>query len=107
MRGPPKLWTWTTTYWAPLPSRRAWTLWHALMRARWSTAVAWRERFLAFDAPDRVVSSAVVEDFLQEIASPQRLMDRTGSLPCPALERHAPAQIRRVYQSYFCYTGIL
>jgi hypothetical protein len=62
---PPKLWNWLTTEWCPLPASLAWTLWRAIVRAQWSTAAQWREQFLAFERPDRVVSRDVVEGFLR------------------------------------------
>jgi hypothetical protein len=44
-------------------------------QARYPPADAWRARFLAFDAPDRVLGRDLVERFLEEIATPQHLMD--------------------------------
>ena len=61
MLKPPRLWDWMTREWCPLPARLAWVLWRALSQAQWSTAVQWREQFLAFDREDRAVSADVVE----------------------------------------------
>ena len=80
MRNPPQLWTWMCTHWCPLPSRLSWVLWRALSQAQWSAAVQWREQFLAFDKPDRTVSSDLVETFLEEVASPQQIMKVLGEL---------------------------
>jgi hypothetical protein len=49
-------------------------LWRAILKAEWSAAVAWRQAFLDFEKPNRVLSRDVVEDFLGEIASPKNLM---------------------------------
>jgi hypothetical protein len=73
--GPPKLWGWLWREWCPISASLSWVLWRALLKAEGRTAVQWREQFLAFDAPDRLLSRDVVEAFLGEIASPQQLMD--------------------------------
>jgi hypothetical protein len=71
---PPQLWGWMCTHWCPLPASAAWLWWRAVTRAEWSTVVQWRERFLAFDKPDRTLSSDLVEAFLQESATPKQLV---------------------------------
>ena len=80
MPGPPRLWTWITTEWCPLPSRLSWVLWRALIHAWGSTATRWRDAFLAFDREDKLVSSDIVETFLGEIASPQQFIDLLEAL---------------------------
>jgi hypothetical protein len=72
--GPPRLWGWLTREWIPLPSALAWLLWRAIGKVQWSASVEWREQFLAFEKPNRVLSRDMVEDFLGEIASPKNLM---------------------------------
>jgi hypothetical protein len=72
---PPELWSWMCTHWCPIPASLAWTWWRGVMQARYPPADAWRARFLAFDAPDRLLGSDLVEDFFAEIATPQHLMD--------------------------------
>jgi hypothetical protein len=72
--GPPRLWGWLWAEWCPLPASLAWVLWRAVLKAQWSTATQWREQFLAFEKPDRVLSRDLVEAFLAEHASPQQMM---------------------------------
>jgi hypothetical protein len=77
---PPQLWTWMTTRWCPLPASQAWILWRALTRAEWPKAVQWRTAFLAYDAPDRLLSRAIVEAFLAEVAQPKHLISLLEAL---------------------------
>jgi hypothetical protein len=77
---PPKLWAWLTQEWVPLSASQAWVLWRALAKAQWTCAAEWRAQFLAFDAPDRVLSRDLVEAFFGEIASPRQLMDLLEAL---------------------------
>jgi hypothetical protein len=64
-----------TTQWVRLPAPLAWVVWRALCKAEWSAAAQWRERFLAFERPDQVLSRDLVEHFLREVASPRHLVD--------------------------------
>jgi hypothetical protein len=57
-----------------------WVWWRALLKAQYPPADAWRARIHAFEAPDRALSPDVVEDFLQEIASPQQLIEIVEAL---------------------------
>jgi hypothetical protein len=72
---PPKLWTWMCTHWCPVPASAAWLLWRAVSKAQYPPVDAWRARFLAFDAPDRLLSSDVVKGFLAETCTPQHLLE--------------------------------
>jgi hypothetical protein len=71
---PPKLWAWLTQEWVPLSASQAWVLWRALAQAQWTRAAEWRTQFLAFEAPDRVLSRDLVEAFLADLASPTHLI---------------------------------
>lgn len=77
---PPQLWLWMTTHWCRLPQSMAWLWWRALCKAQWSAAAQWRETFLNFERPDRVLSRDLIEGFLQEIARPKHLMDLLEAL---------------------------
>ncbi len=98
MRRPPQLWDWMMTHWCPMPMAMAWLMWRALHHARWSTAVAWRETFLAFERPDRAVSRDVVEAFLAEVASPAQLVDLVEHLSKEhvLLRRDAQKMVSRI-----------
>ena len=47
MLGPPQLWSCLTTDYIPMPASLSWQLWRAIVRARWSRSVEWREQFLS------------------------------------------------------------
>jgi hypothetical protein len=75
MLGPPRLWACLTREWCPLPSSLAWTLWRAIVRARWSGAVEWRTVFLDFARRcTGVPSRAVVTVFFAQHCAPHDLM---------------------------------
>jgi hypothetical protein len=71
---PPQLWSWMTTHWCPLPAAVAWVWWRALLKAEDPLAAAWRQAFLDFEAPDRVLSRDIVEAFLARVATPPQLI---------------------------------
>jgi hypothetical protein len=73
--GPPQLWSWLWREWCPLPASQAWLAWRALSKTQDPLAAAWRQAFVDFDTPDRVLSRDLVEAFLAKIATPQQLMD--------------------------------
>jgi hypothetical protein len=72
--GPPQLWTWMTTHWCPVPASVSWIWWRAITRAEDPLAAAWRQAFLDFERPDRVLSRSLVEAFLARIATPPQLI---------------------------------
>jgi hypothetical protein len=78
--GPPTVWGWLWREWVPMPASVSWVLWRALCKAQYPPADAWRARLNAFDAPDRLLSRDLVEDFLQEIATPHALMEVVEAL---------------------------
>jgi hypothetical protein len=69
MLGPPQLWTVLTTQWCPVPPPLAWCWWRAILRARWSLAVQWREAFLAKARTDAALTRGEAAAFLGELAS--------------------------------------
>jgi hypothetical protein len=45
---PPPLWQVVCgPAWLALPPAKSWVLWRAILRAQWTTAVAWRETFIS------------------------------------------------------------
>jgi hypothetical protein len=52
----------------------SWVLWRALGRTQDPLAVAWRQAFCDFEAPNRLLGRDLVEAFLRQVATPQQLM---------------------------------
>ncbi len=78
--GPPQLWGWLWREWCPLPASLAWVLWRALGKTQDPLAAAWRQAFVDFEAPERLLGRDLVEAFLARIATPQQLMDLVDQL---------------------------
>jgi hypothetical protein len=69
MVGPPQLWQVVAHDWLGLAPPVAWQFWRALVRARWSTSVAWREQFLSLSRQQAALTRNLVGDFLGELCT--------------------------------------
>jgi hypothetical protein len=80
MTGPPQLWQYLTTHYLPLPPALAWQWWRAIVRARWGTAVAWRDAFLTLSRTNAALTPNLVPDYLGELATLGRLVELVEAL---------------------------
>jgi hypothetical protein len=75
MTGPPQLWSVLTGDVLALPAALSWQLWRAIIRARWSASVAWRDAFLRLSRQHVTLTRNLVRDFLGELCTLARLIE--------------------------------
>jgi hypothetical protein len=74
MTGPPQLWSVLTQDVLALPAALAWQCWRAIVRARWSASVEWRDQFLTLARQQVTLTRNLVPTFLGEVCTLARLI---------------------------------